>query len=87
MSRIGIVGEVDPEAVTGRHQAIEQLAGGHPETWPSVMRAAICSSGAVAIAWHTPAVAGYGLGVLLAVGAPALASALLKPLLALLLRK
>lgn len=86
MNRLGTVTEVDPDAVTGRHPALE-LAGGHPETWPSVMRAAICSSGAVAIAWHTPGVAGYGLGVLLAVGAPALARALLMPLLALLLRK
>ncbi len=57
------------------------------ESWPGVIRATICAGAAVAICWRNPEVSSYALGVLLAIASPALARALLTPLLAFLLRK
>jgi hypothetical protein len=59
-----------------------ESAHGPPESWPGFGRGLVCSAGAVAIAWHTPEVSKYALGVLCLVAFPALAKTLVAPLLA-----
>ena len=70
------------ETPSGRHATVDAAAlklspaaGSEPESWAGVSRGAICSGCAVAIAWHTPGVSSYALGVILLVASPALARA------------
>lgn len=85
------IDEQQQQTPSGRFVAIDPaiLAAAQTgsESIPSVIRAAICAGAAVAICWRSPAVSSYALGVLLAIASPALARALLTPLLAFLLRK
>lgn len=83
---------VDGRTDSGRHvvvdvESIHAITGRQVESWPGVARSAVCTAGAVAVAWHAPNVSQYALGVLLLVASPALARAVIAPLLAFLLKR
>ncbi len=58
----------------------------HCETWPGVARTAVVTAGAVIVAWHTPDVSPRALIVFLCLGLPALARAIIAPVMAWMLR-
>lgn len=66
--------------------AAAHVVVGGARDWPATVRAGLALGAATVIAWHSPEVSKYALGVVCLVASPALARAVLAPKLASMLR-
>lgn len=73
--------------------ALDQVSADHVvgaptrDDWPTVARAVVCTSGAVALGWHEPTVAKWALGVIALIASPSLARTVVAPWIASILKK